>query len=79
MPTEAYALGQIVPHVTEKGYTYSVSASRTVQPSFQSLYCCCDRFFRIFANKLSYFLYNARKNQFGDRQPQTLKRPKFVV
>jgi len=66
-----------VPHVTEKGY--SVSASRTVQPSFPSLYCCCDRFFRIFANKLSYFLYNLRKNRFGDRPPQTLKRPKFLV
>jgi len=40
---------QIVPHVNEKRYTYSVSASRTVQPSFQSLYCR-DRFFRNFVN-----------------------------
>ncbi|WP_445174385.1 hypothetical protein [Microcoleus sp.] len=71
-------VGQIVPHVNERRYTYSVAASRTVQPSLQSLYCR-DRFFRIFANKLSYFLYNARKNPFGDRQSQTLKRPKFLV
>ena len=44
-----YALCQIVPHVNEKRYTYSVSASRTVQPSFQNLYCR-DRFFRNFVN-----------------------------
>ncbi len=42
-------LGQIVPYVNEKHYTYSVSASRTLQPSFPTLYCR-DRFFRNFVN-----------------------------
>jgi hypothetical protein len=55
MPTEAYALCQIVPHVTEKGYTYSVSSSRTVQPSFQSLYCCCDRVFLNLGNQITFY------------------------